>query len=140
MLSGTVRYVGEENRRNGDDLDNSRKVTQSRRTGLDVLVRRGPLAAPTVLLSIPGMHQALDSPPSPVVCDGLPGRTRDPLQDWKTAAPRFSSFSAGPFPVVLFRGHTDNVLALHGVFSVGLPLQRRGRTRDPTARGGRAVT
>ena len=75
----------------------------------------------------------------PVVFDGPPGSHRDPLQDWKTTAPRFSSSSTGPFPVVLFRGHPENVLALHGVSSLAVSPRRRSRTSAPTARGGRVV-
>ena len=70
----------------------------------------------------------------------LIGSYQDPLQDWKTTAPPLSSFSTGPFPVVLFQGHPENVLALHGVSSVALRLQHRSRTRAPTAPGGRGVT
>ena len=67
------------------------------------------------------------------------GSYRDPLQDWKTTAPRFSSFSAGPFPVVLFRGHPENVLAPYGGSSVAVSPRRRSSTSAPTARGGRVV-
>ena len=54
-----------------DDLDDSRKTTQGHRTGTEAQARRGPPAEPAVLLWIPGMHQDLDSPPSPVVLGDL---------------------------------------------------------------------
>ena len=76
MLSGTVRYVGEETRRIGDELDNSRKSPQ-RVTGRGRRFWRGatPSPRPTVLLSAPAMHQDLDSPPSPWSLTAPRGRT-----------------------------------------------------------------
>ena len=90
--------------------------------------------------SIPGMRQAPDSPSVPGGLRRPPGSHRDPLQDWKTTAPRFSSFSAAPFPVVLFRGQPENVLALYSVSSGALPPQRLCGAANRTAPGGRFVT
>ena len=74
-----------------------------------------------------------------VVFAGLPGSYQDPLQDWKTTTPRFSSFSA-PSPVVLVRGRPENVLALYSVSSGVLPPQRLCGAATRIVPGGRAVT
>ena len=113
------------------------EVVESRQTGTGGPGAARPPAAPTVLLSIPGMRQDLDYLPSSVVFDGPPASHRDPLQDRKTTAPRFFQFLGWDlFQSSSFEDTPRTSLPCRAFSRWPFRFSAAGRTRDPTARGG----